>query len=180
MKAFASRGELVREWLIAQSGSSDIHATIKANSDSIQSYLEGLGPKLDHYPGFNLLIGGLDSDGVVLGYTTNRTATGQTQTHKQPDLILPSGNKGKSSPDAPAGERGCLRPHIPASREQESQQAQQAGRGMSNSILQDPWPKVSQGSAIFDHALSDWDQQKGVNPDAAQEQLVEHLFDLLW
>ncbi|SJX64732.1 uncharacterized protein SRS1_15549 [Sporisorium reilianum f. sp. reilianum] len=43
--------------------------------------------------------------------------------------------------------------------------------GLSNSVLSQPWPKVAAGTHTL-HAL--------LRPAPAHDQLVEHLFDLLW
>ncbi|KAI3492262.1 hypothetical protein L1887_43288 [Cichorium endivia] len=109
----------------------------------IQQYLNNVGDKLQSFPGFNLLVGKVSKQGTVLGYITNRDSQGELA-KPQPKIF-----------DPPKIERVRM------------------CRGMSNSILDQPWPKVHTGSQAFDAALA----RASTAPD--QEQLIADLFSVL-
>ncbi|ETS60282.1 hypothetical protein PaG_05833 [Moesziomyces aphidis] len=109
----------------------------------IQQYLNNVGDKLQSYPGFNLLVGKVSKQGTVVGYITNRDSQGELA-KPQPKIF-----------DPPKIERVRM------------------CRGMSNSILSEPWPKVHTGSQAFDAALG------RASPASDQEQLVADLFSVL-
>lgn len=130
LNAFESRGRLVRDWLVQ---SSEKTAKGKGRSTEetkveIEEYLQGVKAKLDRFPGFNLLIGALSSQGTVVGYITNRTADGSLTTDRNPDIFVPA------TPVAPST-------------------ATMTPKGMSNSTLTQPWAKVTSGSLAFRAAL---------------------------
>ncbi len=109
----------------------------------IEEYLNNVGDKLQSYPGFNLLVGKVSKQGTVVGYITNRDSEGELA-KPQPKIF-----------DPPKIERVRM------------------CRGMSNSILDQPWPKVHTGSQAFDAALG------RASPASDQEQLVADLFSVL-
>ncbi|CDR88920.1 uncharacterized protein SPSC_05752 [Sporisorium scitamineum] len=101
MDAFESRGKLVRDWLTAQSQS--VSNSRKARSleevrEEVGGYLSRVEGKLDRFPGFNLLVGALSTEGTVVGYITNRTADGQAARNRKADIFLP-----QTSPPPPGG-----------------------------------------------------------------------------
>lgn len=122
MEAFESRGRLVRDWLVAQSqcergrGMEEVVAEIEA-------YLGKVARKLDRYPGFNLLVGALSTEGTVVGYITNRTPDGHLATDRSPDIFTPHPSTTSDTAPPPGG--------------------------MSNSVLTQPWSKVLSGSTTF-------------------------------
>ncbi len=86
----------------------------------VEEYLNNVGDKLQSYPGFNLLVGKVSKQGTVVGYITNRDSQGELA-KPQPKIF---------GPPKIEGVRMC--------------------EGMSNSILDQPWPKVLHGSRGFD------------------------------
>ena len=142
LSAFESRGQLVRDWLTVQSSRS-ARRTVEEVKGEIEAYLSSVGAKGERFPGFNLLVGAVSSQGTVVGYVTNRTADGQLNPEGQTEIFLPT----------------------PTSQSTES-------RGMSNSVLSQPWTKVTAGSATFHSILS--------RNSRNRDELVEDLFDLLW
>lgn len=154
MDAFESRGQLVRDWLVLQSGKGKgKRRELEEVREEVEGYLIGLGGKLDRFPGFNLLIGAVSKGGTVVGYITNRTSEGGLARGRKEDIFLPETSRlDDTSTPAPPG-------------------------GMSNSILSEPWTKVTSGSRTFHSAL----HNASLKPkDHAEEALVEDLFDLLW
>ncbi|PWN54502.1 DUF833-domain-containing protein [Violaceomyces palustris] len=88
---FRSRGDLVREWLTFSSGKpkdveldTKVEAAGEEEAVGLERYLQDLRDRLDHYPGFNLLLGDLSTDPVRVGYLTNRTPQGCLARANQP------------------------------------------------------------------------------------------------
>ncbi|PWY98011.1 hypothetical protein BCV70DRAFT_165509 [Testicularia cyperi] len=168
LKAFESRGRLVRDWLEQQArrekqAQQQPPRTVQQAASDVTAYLESLAGKLDHFPGFNLLVGTLSQQGGVVGYMTNRTPDGKVCVDRSPDLFLPS-QKTSASTTAASAEKPKA-----------DQQAEATGR-MSNSVLSEPWNKVTTGSALFQAALDRY----SINTTERQQELIESLFDLLW
>lgn len=155
MDAFESRGGLVRDWLSSQSHR--LGGSFKRSLDEakrqIEGYLHSVEQKLDRFPGFNLLVGCLSAEGTVVGYITNRTVDGKVDTRRKADLFLPLSHRQPSCDG--------VNPVPPA--------------GMSNSILTQPWHKVTSGSNAFLSILA-----SSSSHPRTQEELTEQLYDLLW
>lgn len=151
LAVFESRGRLVRDWLTLQTAANGAREPLAAVREQVASFLHGLVGKLDRYPGFNLLVGAVSSEGTVVGYITNRTPTGELCADRTPDVFTPS--------------------------------AQSMPRGMSNSVLTQPWNKVQTGCAVFQSTLDAHAQAVSAahsSAEQAEDMLVESLFDLLW
>ncbi|KAJ1019709.1 hypothetical protein NDA13_005934 [Ustilago tritici] len=141
MDLFESRGKLVRDWLSSQS-SLKAKRSAEEVKEEVERYLKGLDGKLDRFPGFNLLVGSISTEGTLVGYITNRNADGSLTRNREPDIFLPTNPEGK----------------VPG--------------GMSNSVLSQPWSKVSQGSSTFLSTLN--------RSHSSEDQIIQELYDLLW
>ena len=140
MDAFESRGALVRDWLVYKAEESE-SKRLEETKIEVEMYLNRVRDKLDRYPGFNLLVGSISTEGTVMGYITNRTPNGNLAPDRKPDIF--------SSPTT----------------------STPAASGLSNSVLSQPWSKVTRGSTTFNAILSS---------PSTQDETIEHLFDLLW
>lgn len=149
---FKSRGGLVRDWLTLQAAMCGDKRSLQEVSTQVQEYLNSVGAKGDRYPGFNLLVGALSLQGMVVGYVTNRTLQGQVVRDATVDMFLPL-------------------PHGAT----EASSATSPPVGMSNSILAQPWRKVTSGSHSFCQIVSSHHTQS-----TTLEDMTEQLFDLLW
>lgn len=154
MEVFESRGKLVRDWLVSSSTDTGGRKGVKEVEKQVKGYLEGLRGKLDRYPGFNLLVGSISDEGTVVAYITNRNPDGSLNTDREAHIFLP--------------------PSLFPTSQKEGEGRGEVPRGMSNSVLSEPWTKVTSGSIAFRSALSHHSSTKG------EDALVETLFDLLW
>ncbi|EPQ27847.1 uncharacterized protein PFL1_04591 [Pseudozyma flocculosa PF-1] len=183
---FQSRGNLVRDWLLRASDTdtdTDTATTARPSSaaqdrQAIVDYLgDGVGSRLDQFPGFNLVVGSSRPDRTSIGYTTNRTPTGHLAAHRQPDFFSsPSSHHDVGDPVVVTGNTLThARASCPAV----------VARGLSNSTLEHPWSKVDQGVELFDKAMQRYTGSAGQGSgpgrhQAAEDALIEDLFDLLW
>ncbi|CAD6968469.1 unnamed protein product, partial [Tilletia controversa] len=173
IKTYLSRGELVRRWLVGRDdddaddggeGGGPAHVSGK---QGLEGYLQSVHSKRDFFPGFNLLVGQVESGesdpelkSFRLGYVSNRTEGDQ-----QEPVVLQADRDGMDG--------GLC-----------------AVCGLSNSVYQEPWPKVEEGKGLLKKALEDWDAslatprsgsaQDGQDvTEAEEDRLVEKLFTLL-
>ncbi|CAD7064304.1 unnamed protein product, partial [Tilletia caries] len=171
IKTYLSRGELVRRWLVGHDDADDggegggpAHISGK---QGLEGYLQSVHSKRDFFPGFNLLVGQVESGesdpelkSFRLGYVSNRTEGDQ-----QEPVVLQADRDGMDG--------GLC-----------------AVCGLSNSVYQEPWPKVEEGKGLLKKALEEWDAslatprsrsvQDGQDvTEADEDRLVEKLFTLL-
>ncbi|KAK0521990.1 hypothetical protein OC834_006458 [Tilletia horrida] len=157
---YLSRGELVRRWLVAHDASEGpAHIS---GQQGLEAYLQSVHETRDYFPGFNLLIGQTeqrqdeDGDGrrsttsFKLGYVSNRT-----QGDASKPLVLEA-----NSDQLRSGASPCV------------------ACGLSNSVYQEPWPKVQEGKRLFDQALQAWPASSSPT-DAEEADLIERLFAVL-
>ncbi len=110
-----------------------------------------------------MLVGAVSGEGTVVGYITNRTPEGELAKDRQPDLFLPRSFSSHAQEADQGTRKACLTP---------------TPKGMSNSVLTQPWTKVKSGSLTFTSALS---HSASLQPSPlAEETLVEELYNLLW
>ncbi|SNX86967.1 uncharacterized protein MEPE_05676 [Melanopsichium pennsylvanicum] len=212
LDAYESRGALVRDWLISQSKQKK-HGGVQQVKAQVEEYLKQVGKKGEIYPGFNLLVGSISSfkgEGSVVGYVTNRNGDGSLAKDSVPQIFLPNNIKSKKNEDNRDKEehlgfvsnKTASNPTLPPkpSRVAEtSEPVAGAGAeekvfvpgGMSNSILSEPWFKVTSGTQTFLDVLSSYSHNQthftddtpstsSLSCSKIEQELVEKLFDVLW
>lgn len=187
MAAFESRGQLVKDWLVSQSQSQhtnrdgqDNGRGVEETTREIEAYMAKVRAKLDRFPGFNLLVGAVSTQGTVVGYITNRTIDGKLDSDRQADIFPPRPTVSRPTPDADEKAAAAVAntENTPVYTHALASQHELPG-GMSNSVLTQPWAKVTSGSLAFTSTLA---HSRLLLPDrnAAEATLVEELFDVLW
>jgi len=118
---------------------------------SVQEYLEGYKPVAEQYEGFNLLLFHLHPNLSDEGQTGwKETEIGYLTNRPVPTLQNVPGST--STPSGAVGE--C--------------------KGLSNTPMDQPWPKVTRGEAEMTRTLQEWADQ-GEEQDALVERMMEML-----
>lgn len=173
---YQSRGKLVRDWLQPKAGDGD---------EDLKTYATKLGRRRGHYAGFNLFLGQLPSqDGendVGLAYITNRNRTlhgdwdeDQVRSGKGKEDGLPGEVRFYRSPLASSSK---VADHSEPSLQDSQAESSSSSMGLSNSVLSEPWSKVSSGRAAFDEVVAHYEATS--EDEDAQHTLEEGLFDVL-
>ncbi|WVR05578.1 hypothetical protein IAU60_002597 [Kwoniella sp. DSM 27419] len=148
-----SRGLLLKHWL----------APFATANTGVNDYLSSHVAASAEYEGFNLLLFSISPPGskdeTQVGYLTNRPEPRMVHLSTAPDASIPDsrGDQHLTSPRECSPERHTVVCH-----------------GISNSPLDEPWPKVVHGRARMAATLADW-QTKG----EPESELIERMFILL-
>ncbi|WVQ65239.1 uncharacterized protein L199_003412 [Kwoniella botswanensis] len=145
-----SRGLLLRDFL----------SNPPSSSVGVHDYLSSHYPQSGEYEGFNLLLFSLHKGKGEVGYLTNRPIPCLTELH------IPS-----SHPTPPPAPQPC---DPLKGEERKAHELAAQCFGISNSPMNEPWPKVLQGEKRMVDTLKQW--QKGGEDD---KQLIERMFGVL-
>ena len=155
ISSYRSRGSLPKDWLLSESSAATAGVGMQQR---IETYLDRAGVARDEYPGFNLLLGGFDTNPTtgertaVVGYLTNRDpapTTAYPLRKARVRKVLRHGGRILET-DSMVSQPT----HIQTTAEKEKK-AQGNGSfvcGLSNSTIDDPWPKVVSGEQLFQQA----------------------------
>ncbi|CAO1616779.1 unnamed protein product [Sympodiomycopsis kandeliae] len=185
LKGYRSRGVLVKGWL-------EMTAE-QAEKTSVEEYAKRISEQRDEYPGFNILIGKLTSsqDNSQLAYVTNRnhTLVDQPQEVNRPQkdgmpggmqILIPAQSPENSRKQNQMTSTSSLTTDLSIPEDPMITSASTStSMGLSNSVLDEPWPKVKSGRAAFDSVLSQYEKSTTDDNPSAQQELITDLLNVM-